>query len=311
MASSNNRSEQEALSENLEFFSPGVMLRQARKNMGFTQQEVAKKLNFRLALVRDIEANKFDSSLPETFTRGYLRNYAKLVNVTADEILSSYESLTVPDKKASRMQSFSRITHKQAQNNWLMLGSYLIIFLLMVSTFVWWMQDSKNSQTTPSELSLEVNEKDNKQNPFDNPNEVQTNPSEIVNAEEEKSAISTTEVLPNTTEFLSDSPSVNNVSVGAEQNKTTSADNVTSLANIETTIIFKFSGDCWVNIYDATGERVAWGIKKTGYTMTISGQAPFNVTVGRPELTEISYNGESVDMSQFGAGNIAKFTLPL
>ena len=76
-------------------------------------------------------------------------------------------------------------------------------------------------------------------------------------------------------------------------------------------VVFTFSGDCWVNIYDATGERIAWGVKKSGYVMRISGQGPFSVTLGKPELVQIDYNDVSVDMSTFNAGNIAKFSLPL
>ena len=78
-----------------------------------------------------------------------------------------------------------------------------------------------------------------------------------------------------------------------------------------TNVTFTFLGDCWVNISDATGERIAWGVKKLGYVMKISGQAPFNVTLGRPELVAINFSDEIIDMSQFNAGNIAKFTLPV
>jgi cytoskeleton protein RodZ len=77
------------------------------------------------------------------------------------------------------------------------------------------------------------------------------------------------------------------------------------------TVVFTFSGDCWVNIYDATGERIAWGVKKLGYVMTITGKAPLKVTLGKPELAAIAFNGKQVDMSSFNVGNIAKFTLPL
>jgi cytoskeleton protein RodZ len=75
--------------------------------------------------------------------------------------------------------------------------------------------------------------------------------------------------------------------------------------------VFTFSGDCWVNIYDATGKRIAWGVKKAGYVMTIQGKAPLRVTVGKPELTRVVFNDEAVDMSPFNVGNIAKFTLPV
>ncbi len=79
----------------------------------------------------------------------------------------------------------------------------------------------------------------------------------------------------------------------------------------KTPVTFYFNGDCWVNIYDATGEHIAWGVKKADYVMNIEGVAPFTVTLGKPELVTITYDGDDIDMSQFNRGNIAKFTLPI
>jgi cytoskeleton protein RodZ len=110
---------------------------------------------------------------------------------------------------------------------------------------------------------------------------------------------------------------IENVQVNEEattQTESPLVNDVTEKTELEVTstnVTFTFSGDCWVNISDATGERIAWGVKKLGYVMKISGQAPFNVTLGRPELVAIDFSDEIIDMSQFNAGNIAKFTLPV
>ncbi|RGP39415.1 hypothetical protein BPTFM16_02946 [Altererythrobacter insulae] len=45
--------------------------------------------------------------------------------------------------------------------------------------------------------------------------------------------------------------------------------------------------------------------------MTIQGEAPLRITIGKPELTSITFNGQPVDMSTFETGNIAKFNLPM
>ena len=45
--------------------------------------------------------------------------------------------------------------------------------------------------------------------------------------------------------------------------------------------------------------------------MTIQGKAPLSITVGKPELTSIVFNGKPIDMSAFDDGNIAKFKLPI
>ncbi len=59
----------------------GQILAEGRIALGLSQEDVAKSLNFRLSLVKDIENETFDKSLPDTFNRGYLRNFAKLVHV--------------------------------------------------------------------------------------------------------------------------------------------------------------------------------------------------------------------------------------
>lgn len=76
-------------------------------------------------------------------------------------------------------------------------------------------------------------------------------------------------------------------------------------------IAMTFIGDCWVEVFDAKGDRVAYGVKKTGYVMNLSGASPFKVTLGQPSQVELRYNDEAVDLSRFPATRTAKFDLPL
>ena len=48
------------LSEDIEVIGPGQLLSEAREKAGYSQQYVADKLNFRRALVEDIENDIFD-----------------------------------------------------------------------------------------------------------------------------------------------------------------------------------------------------------------------------------------------------------
>lgn len=320
----------EELCEDIEVIGPGQILSEAREAMGLTQQQVAEKLNFRTTLVKDIEKDQFDHSLPATFNRGYLKNYAKLVEVSADEVLAGYEMLNVAKKQGAEMQSFSKETKKQAENNMVMWISYLILALLIGSTILWWLQDAKKSndgnnlvsQTAPT--STEVNESISKTPAVNNDkqtpkvqNDLTQNTEITTLSETLKSAA--TNLLPNE----QGNNSVNVSEANIDIDSATTEQEISPAINPVTTpsetmdfgpaevAIFTFSGDCWVNIYDATGERIAWGIKKSGYKMEINGQAPFEITLGKPELVTITFENEDVDMSQFSRGNIAKFNLPL
>jgi transcriptional regulator with XRE-family HTH domain len=59
--------------------TPGTILKTAREQRGMSQQDVAHRLNLRISLIRDIEEDRFDQKTASTFTRGYLKTYARFV----------------------------------------------------------------------------------------------------------------------------------------------------------------------------------------------------------------------------------------
>ena len=304
------------LFEDMEIVGPGEMLSQAREKLGLSQQDIATKLNFRLALVKNIEADIFDANLPETYNRGYLCSYAKLVAIDSKDILNSYETLSIAKIQCAQMQSFSKSTQKEAQNSLLTWISYLIVAILIGSTVMWWLQDVKSSEQTSNQPATQTTDS--------SLGEASTLDSTLVADNTEAVVAETVEIDENTPVASLSESSEDNVSNQASYNLDETADELTAVVENTTTeqnelaevpeistAIFTFAGDCWVSIYDATGERIAYGVKKPGYVMTITGQAPFKVDVGRPALTSIEFNGETIDMSQFDKDNIAKFTLPI
>jgi cytoskeleton protein RodZ len=300
------------LSEDIEVIGPGQMLSDAREQMNLSVEDVAVKLNFRICQVKDIEADIFDKATPETFTRGYLLNYAKLVGIPSVDIIASYESLGVAEKQGAEMQSFSKITEKEAQHSRIMWLSYLIIIALVTLSVVYYFQEAKSQQKNMSSVNTEQS--------AEIIQEQQREPLTTNNADAEKLSIDIVEVtMPKQDEMLHPSNisapkdtsdnATRPVGEAAEQ-----LQNFTTVESLEQSTmaqaIFTFAGDCWVNIHDSTGERIAYGIKKAGYVMELNAKAPFEVTVGKPELVSIILNGKTIDMSKYNSGNIAKFTLP-
>jgi len=323
------------LTDDIEVVGPGRMLKEARQLIGLSQQQVADKLNFRITLVQEIEAEQFDLAIPAAFNRGYLKNYAKLVNLSQDDVLNSYDQLGVAQRQCAEMQSFSKGTEKQAEHNMVMWITYLILAVLVTATVVWWWQTpsaqpepivaeavesvtSDRSEQVSAVNSLTLNEQINTEQTAATANEYTTGSDVVIdiesnragneNAELTQALVEQTDSLSLDVEQASGNAAINKVAAELTSSAAVNNDDIaTSIANV----VFTFSGDCWVNIYDATGERIAWGVKKSGYVMRISGQAPFSITLGKPELVQIDYNNASVDMTAFSAGNIAKFSLPL
>ena len=306
--------EPQELSEDIEVIGPGQMLADGRKALGMSQENVAQRLNFRLSLVDNIENEIFDNNIPATFNRGYLRNFAKLVNVCEADVISSYEMLDVAAKQGAEMQSFSQNTKREAENSRIMWVSYLIIAIIIGSTLVWFFQEPPLADNKTSK-----NQVQNKTNTAQLTAAVTAKTSTIVDTEAsiDTNAITNVDkdIVANEKTGLEKATSLIKPEVVVSENTKPEETDIAKPANILThdkiPVTFFFKGDCWVNIYDATGEHIAWGVKKSGYVMNIEGIAPFTITLGKPERVSIEYNGNKLDMSQFNRGNIAKFTLPL
>ena len=72
--------------------SASALLVTARESLGFSQKEVADKLYLTTTFIRYIDAGEFEKIPKQAFVKGYLRSYARTVNLSGDEIVSLYEA---------------------------------------------------------------------------------------------------------------------------------------------------------------------------------------------------------------------------
>ena len=60
-----------------------------------------------------------------------------------------------------------------------------------------------------------------------------------------------------------------------------------------------FNQRCWVKVSDASGAEIAIGVKDAGYEMPLTGRAPFDIILCKPEALTMTLNGSAVDLSQY------------
>ena len=70
--------------------SVGEHLRKLREAKRMSLAEVSRETRVPIASVERIEADRFDELPGEVFVRGFLRAYAKALDVPADEVLARY-----------------------------------------------------------------------------------------------------------------------------------------------------------------------------------------------------------------------------
>ena len=120
----------EATHDQNEALTTGARLRNAREQLGLSQQAVAERLCLKVSTVRDIEEDKAPADLASTFLRGYIRSYARLVHIPEEELLPGLEKQApLRAAKVAPMQSFSLGKRRKKRDGWLMTFTWLVLFV--------------------------------------------------------------------------------------------------------------------------------------------------------------------------------------
>lgn len=316
--------------------TPGEMLRDAREKAGLSQQQMADKLFLKLKNVVDIENDHLDEAMSATFQKGYVRMYARQLGIQEAPVIDSFNRLHTVTRPPARLQSFSKRVAKQAHDDRWMMVTWIMLLLLVVALVAWWYQQSdgltfsepsaeKEAATTRSESPQAADPavSESAQPSLSAAEEAsdtaietaaaETNPEDTaplhadIQPEGDQPEADVSDVAESAPEQSSgDMTGVDDASAAGDNAETT---DITGAATVE--LVFTFAEDCWINIEDATGEAIAYGVKASGRVMPVSGQPPFKVTLGAPDGVSITYDDEAVDISAFQVGRIARFTLPM
>lgn len=70
--------------------SIGTYLRREREQRGISLEEIADTTRIPMRTLEHIETGRFDEMPGETFTKGFLRAYARAMGVRSDDVLARY-----------------------------------------------------------------------------------------------------------------------------------------------------------------------------------------------------------------------------
>ena len=333
-----------------QFDTPGSLLSQARNAKGFTAADIAQKLRLKVGIIEALERDEVLSTISLTFTKGYVRSYAKLLGLNENHIIQLFNELHISDDLTpKKMQSFSRKVSREHNDSRWMIVTYSIIALVILLSILWWVQHQSEpffaAKSNVPEAEQSVSE--SLQTPvFDaieddsftlNAVEIDSELTDLTNATEAEAEVEietgsdlapyeqaefadeTTTAIP---DFIPNTnpENINQVLTVLENNDPDVeselrlfADDNESMqdSNELVELIFSFSGDCWIKITDATGNDIAYGVKKAGRVMPVIGQAPFSVILGAPRSVNVQYDGEPIDISFLPSDRTGRFVLPL
>lgn len=278
----------------------GDLLTRAREELSLSQKDISSRLNLNEQIIAALDSNDLDKLPAPTYVRGYIRSYARVVNLDADRLIGIYEGIAeappeiLPDVKPA-VQASSRDKPVKAV-------TYLVTFTLVFLLIAWW---QGQYIVNPGFFSFNMKTSEGGKYPggltytydvFNHPETLEVPEvdeleldelinMEIVDLDESEDILS-----------IDDSPILD-----AETN-------LTSPANPDT-LKLELSAESWVEVFDASGERLYRNLAKPGEIISITGTAPLSVKLGNARAVSVSFNGETFDTSEYTKAGVARFLL--
>ncbi|HAS27388.1 MAG TPA: cytoskeleton protein RodZ [Vibrio sp.] len=292
----------------------GTLLKNKRESLGLTQKQISDRLKLRVTLIQQIEENQFESDQVATFMRGYIRSYAKYVNLDEKVVLNALHHSGDAQHQEQEMLSFSRKTKTEKHNSRIMLLTWSIFAVIVGISSLWWWQNQQQDTLSQSLANTESSEELVVEESLD----PELTSLEVIEAEKNTETSPATENSDELTEVSSAEDSVTLDPVEVIEEAPEAADVASVTAEPETVafeavvneLVMQFSADCWIQVKDASGKTLSTGIKKAGQTLNLSGTAPYKVILGAPEGVSMTFASEPVDLSGYTSGKVARITLP-
>jgi cytoskeleton protein RodZ len=314
--------------------NPGESLRQARELKGWSIAEVAAQLNLTQQRLTQLEAGAFDKLPGTTFARGYIRAYAKLLDMDQNRLVLEFDQFTGTDASGSSVHALGRIEEPvRYSQSILRLISFLLLLALIGGGFIWWQDQGRpvasladlglehvevegadgttqvHSLAEPEDQAVVAAQGNEQSSPLLLPIESDEATEETDTAEQP----ATEPVTEQTTEAASEIPAV----PAAEQPAaaaTVPAEPAAPVAAVPAghgSLNVQFTADCWTQVTDADGKVLLSGLKRSGERIELTGKAPMELRLGFARGAQVTYNGVSVDIAPHMTGETARLKLGL
>jgi cytoskeleton protein RodZ len=264
----------------------GAILRSARKARDLTVDDVATRLRLMHRQIEAMETDDFASLGQPVFARGFVRNYAKLLQIAPEPLLARMGGDTSEHAEVVQAQPAAEV-QSLLTSPWLLaaaLGLALLVALPIALYF--WLNSGEEEAVMPR--------------PPQTPGA--TAPATL------PAPASAPAPVPVPVATGNPEPAVKAVAAPAEETREQAVPEPSEQKG-EGTVHFDFDGDAWVEVKDASGRMLHRQLDTAGSSVDIIGRPPFEFLVGNAAQVRMSYNGRPLDLRPYIDVTVARFSL--
>jgi len=259
-----------------EFVELLAQLRSARVARGWDLAQAAQKLHITSTQITALEEGRFDELPGAAFARGYLRNYARLLDLDVERVLAAYDRY-----QGSSGLEASKVVLPRSELPLLDYSGKMLFFSLLLAAALillgWWLWGRGGSTSSPAPVATAASV-----------SAVQHSAAQVVmSTPAEPAALTGSAFSPAAT-------------------AATTSVTASTLSSQVGALAFHFTGDCWVQVRDASGNIVLSTLGRAGQDVSVTqGQPPYRILVGKASAVQITYAGKPITLPA-NALNVAR-----
>ncbi|MFZ5484228.1 MAG: RodZ domain-containing protein [Pseudomonadota bacterium] len=293
----------------------GAMLAEARQAKGLSIQDVADKLKLTARQIEAMEAEDAQRLPAPVYLRGFIRNYARLVELPYER-LPAVDSSAVPTETITAHSEEVRFNASPVKR-WLLLPlAAFVLFLALVAVLYAWL--SQGEEAYVEHPPAEVAQSPVTQSPVDQP--APTPLTLVPGTVPDGAAVPGPSTAPGLDSTIP-SPALPPVPTAAPVVPAVPplpSAPVPPPAQASVPAVKPDPGhvvqlvadqtDAWIEVVSGDDKRYT-RLLRVGEQLTLRGAAPFRLVVGNAATVRLTYDGRPIDLKPYTGDKVARLTL--
>jgi len=320
--------------DELESASAGTVLKRAREAMGATQRDIADALHLPIHTIDAIERGDKSRLPAHVFTRGYVRAYAKLLELDPDPLVTTLTFANAESSQTAGEKTRAELPFSKQQ---LMMGAAALagVVLLVIILAVTGEDDAPLDEANPAVATR-----------VDDPTLASVAEPSATAAGRDTQAGSIAQAPGNATRAMVEPANTNSATTASSTGASAAAPGTRPVAGNEVPtespiesdgasrvptlaaansdeprrvrrlnatgddeLVLEFTDDCWVEIKDQAGTTLYANLGAAGRELVFLGEGPFRVLLGYAPGARLIYNAEPVALTPHTRNNVASLVI--
>lgn len=270
----------------------GRTLKALREAQNLTLADIAARLHLDPRVIAAIEADNHDALPAALYVRGYLRGYARIVGANPEQVVGVYNE-QAPSAPPEIIPEINRPLQLTSEDTPVRIATVAVALLLTALLAIWWEANYRaRPRPAPAPAPTAAGVPDPKTqlplSQLDYSYAVVTHPA---------------------TAYFPGAEAPGTGDPGAGMIGDTATPPGSPLPPGTGQIMFRATTESWLEVTDGSGERIYMDFVHGGESVTLTGQAPFEVLLGYAPGVTVEFQGRIIDTERFTRAGVARFSL--